>query len=134
MKGLHITGDLFDCRCLVSVLTSEAALRTTCLRITCDAGLTVVEDRFYQFPTVDNAPSGVTGTVLLAESHLCIHTWPEQMAVTLDVYVCNFTRDNSDRAQQLFHDLVAMFKPAVTIDNRILRGVPKSVDNSLNIW
>ena len=46
--------------------------------------MTVVGDSFHQFE-----PQGVTGTVLLAESHLAIHTWPEQGFVTIDVYVCN---------------------------------------------
>jgi spermidine synthase len=44
------------------------------------------------------ASPGVTGTVLLAESHLAIHTWPETGSVTIDVYVCNFSADNSGKA------------------------------------
>ena len=62
------------------------------LQATRDAGLTVVGDAFYQFE-----PQGVTGTVLLAESHLAIHTWPERSFVTVDVYVCNLATDNSDK-------------------------------------
>jgi S-adenosylmethionine/arginine decarboxylase-like enzyme len=54
-------------------------------------------------------PAGVTGTVVLAESHLAIHTWPEIGAVTLDVYVCNFSGDNSNRAHALFDEVIARF-------------------------
>ena len=50
-------------------------------------------------------PGGITGTILLAESHLAIHTWPERAGVTLDVYVCNFTADNTGKAEQLFEAL-----------------------------
>jgi len=49
------------------------------------AGLTPVDGVFHRFPL----PGGVTGVVLLAESHVAVHTWPERGAVTLDVYVCN---------------------------------------------
>ena len=61
----------------------------------CDAGLTIVGDSFHQF-----APQGVTGTVLLAESHLAIHTWPEHGFVTVDVYVCNLATDNTAKAER----------------------------------
>ena len=59
--------------------------------------MTIVGDSFHQFE-----PQGVTGTVLLAESHLAIHTWPEHGFVTIDVYVCNYTTDNTAKAEHCF--------------------------------
>ena len=50
--------------------------------------------------------------VVLAESHLSIHTWPEKRFVTLDVFVCNLNCDNRAKARQLFATLVALFQPA----------------------
>ena len=47
------------------------------------AGATVLGARFHQFE-----PEGVTGIVLLAESHASVHTWPEAGLVTLDVFTC----------------------------------------------
>ncbi len=47
------------------------------------AGATVLGSRFHQFE-----PEGVTGIVLLAESHASVHTWPEAGLVTLDVFTC----------------------------------------------
>ena len=47
------------------------------------AGATVLGARFHQFQ-----PEGVTGIVLLAESHASVHTWPEAGLVTLDVFTC----------------------------------------------
>ena len=47
----------------------------------------------------------MTGTVLLAESHLAIHTWPEAGFVTVDVYVCNYTTDNTAKAERVFKAL-----------------------------
>jgi S-adenosylmethionine decarboxylase proenzyme len=93
------------------------ALRAACLEAVNDAGLTSVGDRFHQFE-----PHGVTGAVILAESHLAIHTWPEMGAVTLDVYVCNFTTDNTDKAEALFRALQAKFRPARAHCQAIQRG------------
>jgi S-adenosylmethionine/arginine decarboxylase-like enzyme len=60
--------------------------------------------------------------VVLAESHLAIHTWPERTAATLDVYVCNFTADNSDKAEKLYAFLCEGLKPEDTMVERIWRG------------
>ena len=46
--------------------------------------------------------------MVLAESHLAIHTWPERQGLTLDVYVCNYSADNSAKARRLFDQLVEL--------------------------
>jgi S-adenosylmethionine decarboxylase len=51
-----------------------------------------------------------------------VHTWPEQRAVTLDVYVCNFGADHSAKAQALMNALLALFEADHVIRNRLLRG------------
>ena len=61
-------------------------------------------------------------TVLLAESHLCLHTWPERGAVTLDVYVCNFGGDHTGKARALEAALVALFKPVRVVRQALQRG------------
>ena len=58
-----------------------------------------------------DSPVTVTGVVLLAESHLAVHTWPEIGGVTIDAYVCNFGADNTARAEALMARLVAAFAP-----------------------
>ena len=65
----------------------------------------------------------MTATVLLAESHLCVHTWPERGAVTLDVYVCNLGEDNSARAETLLGALLDAFQPTRQTIQRLHRGV-----------
>ena len=60
--------------------------------------------------------------MLLAESHLAIHTWPERGFVTVDVYVCNLATDNSEKAKRLFGALEAILKPARTKYQMIHRG------------
>jgi len=65
--------------------------------------------------------------VLLAESHLCIHTWPERRAATLDVYVCNFGADHSAKAQALMAALLALFEAQRVERHAIERGTAATV-------
>ena len=122
MKGLHIIADLYDCP-QSDYLTSAAALRQLCLHATAASGLTVLGEHFCQFDGFnDTQAGGATGAIVLAESHLAIHTWPERAGATLDVYVCNVSGDNSSKAERLYSELVARLKPADIDVERILRG------------
>ena len=120
MQGLHLTADLYGCSCSPSLLRDSVALKAACVKFATNAGLTVVGEHFHTFSDA----GGVTGLVLLAESHLAIHTWPELNAVTLDVYVCNFRDDNSGKAQALTDALVTLFAPKTVNHNSLLRGAP----------
>lgn len=122
MQGIHLTGDLFDCGCSASLFTDLDTLSSLCREATLAAGLTIVDDKYHVFPEWQGQPGGITGAVLLAESHLAIHTWPERRGVTLDVYVCNFTCDNEGKARQLFDTLMLAFRPKEQVVNRIVRG------------
>ncbi|WP_341669286.1 polyamine aminopropyltransferase [Alcaligenes sp. SDU_A2] len=122
MQGLHLTADLYQCACPSQLLTDADALADFCRQQTLDAGLTIVGEEWQAFPEFEGQPGGVTGMLLLAESHLAIHTWPERNGVTLDVYVCNFMQDNSGKAQSLIDGLEAVFKPGQSQRNRIWRG------------
>ena len=120
MHGLHLTADLRGCSLELPPLTDPAALRDLCLHAVREAALQPVGELFHTFP----AAGGVTGVVLLAESHLAVHTWPELQAVTLDVYVCNFGADNTHKAHRLLDALLAAFKPAQVERHAIERGRP----------
>ncbi|MDD0810962.1 adenosylmethionine decarboxylase [Curvibacter sp. RS43] len=111
MDGLHLTADLHRCRCDPQWLLDANALGQACLAAVANCGLHSVGQLFHTFPASAQGPGGVTATVLLAESHLCVHTWPERAAVTLDVYVCNFSADHSERARALQQALLALFQP-----------------------
>lgn len=123
MHGLHLTADLYDCQGAQQLLVCEEAVAQLCRAHTLAAGLVVVGEKWFSFPVqADGRPGGVTGTLLLAESHLAVHTWPELGHVTLDVYVCNFSGDNSARAERLMQALVAAFAPQRRHLNRLVRG------------
>ncbi|HLO65162.1 MAG TPA: adenosylmethionine decarboxylase [Azonexus sp.] len=122
MNGLHLIADLHDCRCAPALLLDAAALESYCVDACRRHGLTVVGRLFHAFRDANGEPAGVTGTVVLAESHLALHTWPEISAVTLDIYVCNFSGDHSAQAHALFDEAVARFAPGRLEKKEVARG------------
>lgn len=124
MNGLHLIGDLHDCRSAPALLLDTRRLQEFCVAACQRHGLTVVGQLFHAFQDTAGRPAGVTGAVVLAESHLAIHTWPEVGGVTLDVYVCNFSGDNSQRAQALFAEIVAALAPTRLEKQEVIRGRP----------
>jgi len=124
VEGLHLVADLRGCDSTQPLMLHPNALREFCVRAVAEAGLGAVAELFHRFtPTSGNEQSGITGVVLLAESHLAVHTWPELGAVTLDVYVCNLGRDNSSKAQALMDRLVAAFAPTSAARQALQRGL-----------
>ena len=122
MQGLHLTADLYHCTGPKALMLDDAAIAALCRAHTAASGLTLVEDCWVKFPDYQGQPGGVTGTVLLAESHLAIHTWPETGNVTIDVYVCNFSGDNTGKAQALMDGVVAAYAPGKTVRQQLWRG------------
>ena len=69
-------------------LNDPAFLERTLTNAALDAGATIIESSFNPF-----APHGVTGIVVIQESHLAIHTWPEYGYAALDVFTCSTSTD-----------------------------------------
>lgn len=124
MQGLHLVADLQGCACASGLLSDEPALTQHLRAAVLATGLSVVGEAFYRFPDCGAQPGGVTGTLLLAESHVALHTWPEFGVVTLDVYVCNHSADNTARAEQLMAALLALFRPAAVKQQQLQRCLP----------
>ena len=131
MQGLHLTADCTGCRPDAPPMRQPDALRTLCLQAAAAAGLHAVGELFHRFEQGAAGATGgdsvgitggggITGVVLLAESHLAIHTWPEIGAVTLDLYVCNFGADNTARAHALLQALLDGLQPG-SVDRQCLQ-------------
>jgi S-adenosylmethionine decarboxylase len=81
------------------------------------ARATVMESAFHRFE-----PQGVSGTVILAESHLSIHTWPEKGYAAMDFYTCG---DHTD--PWLACDLAAEeLRAKSVLTTEFKRGIEKS--------
>ncbi|MFA9273645.1 MAG: polyamine aminopropyltransferase [Candidatus Aquirickettsiella gammari] len=126
MEGLHLTADCFDCLCDPTLLFEEKRLSELVRQLTNRAGLSIVGEKFHAFTYPDGSAAGVTGTLLLAESHVAIHTWPERQSVTLDVYVCNFENDNSQKARDIVDQLIAFFQPQQVSRQELQRGLQQT--------
>jgi S-adenosylmethionine decarboxylase proenzyme len=117
MKGLHLLADLSDCIQNTYLLDNSIKLKNKCLGLIEGSGLTVIRHIFHKFE-----PQGITGIIILAESHVALHTWPEKNALTLDIYVCNYTTDNEEKAMKLLTYIVETFKPEKTRFTTCNRG------------
>ncbi|MBD2335517.1 S-adenosylmethionine decarboxylase [Calothrix sp. FACHB-156] len=60
------------------------------------AQLTIVGELAYAFQ-----PQGVSAVILLAESHVALHFWPEEAKVTIDIHICDYQKDNQQKARLL---------------------------------
>ena len=81
MVGKHCILELYDCD--PSKLDDETFLRQTITTAAQRAGATLLNLITHRFE-----PQGVTGLALLAESHISIHTWPENGYAAVDVFTC----------------------------------------------
>jgi S-adenosylmethionine decarboxylase len=72
--------------------------------------MSVVGEMIHEFPS----PGAFTSVVLLAESHVTLHTWPEEKYVSIDIFVCNMNRDFSEEAEEIGKYLVDIFSPEKT--------------------
>lgn len=79
--GRHLLLDLYDCP--EELLRFPADSEVILLAAAEAMGATVIESRFHAF-----SPHGVSGMVIIAESHLSIHTWPEHGYAAVDVFSC----------------------------------------------
>ncbi len=79
--GHHILVEYYDCssKALDDVELIESAMREAAVK----AGATIIESVFHTF-----TPQGVSGVVVISESHLAIHTWPEYGYAAVDLFTC----------------------------------------------
>ncbi|KAA1248021.1 adenosylmethionine decarboxylase [Aquimarina sp. RZ0] len=93
--GLHILMEFHECS--IDILDKLDTLEETMNEAAMVAGATIIKSIFHQF-----APQGVTGVVVIAESHLAIHTWPEHGYAAVDFFTCN-----AEMNYQMSYQLIA---------------------------
>lgn len=107
LPGHHLLLDFEGARRLEAAAI-EAVLRAAAQA----AGARVLEARLHDFGN-----GGVTGVLLLAESHVSVHTWPEKSFVALDIFLCGAAQVEPARAV-----LEAAFAPEKVTATLIRRG------------
>ncbi len=111
--GKHLLLELRDCN--REGLNDVNFLRSVMLAAAGEAGATVLGESFHQF-----SPQGISGVVIIAESHLFIHTWPEYGYAAADIFTCGNTVQPDKAAEIIISKLGAKAPSIVELHRGIL--------------
>jgi len=100
VMGTHLLVNLFGCP--EEKLEKADVVLDLLNQIVKKAHLNKVGESSYQFK-----PLGATAVILLRESHISIHTWPEKSSAAVDIFTCS----NSQKNQKAFDELIKLFQP-----------------------
>lgn len=117
--GRHLIVELADCDC--SILNDSDLLKRYMEEAVRRSGATIVDSVFHRYN-----PQGVSGLVVIAESHVSIHTWPEYGYAAVDFFTCG-TVDPTVACKYLQEALCA--GQAQIRD--LKRGIPSATDERL---
>ena len=98
--GRHVIAELWDCN--EGKLNDMSYIEQVFVDAALKAGAEVREVAFHKF-----APHGVSGVVIISESHLTIHSFPEHGYASIDVYTCGDRIDPNVAAQFIVEALEA---------------------------
>jgi S-adenosylmethionine decarboxylase len=110
--GRHLLLELFDCD--LDAINNLEAVKQTLVEAARRAQATIIDVVFHEFN-----PFGISGVVVIAESHLSIHTWPEYRYAAVDIFSCGDTLQPDVAA----HYLVAQFGAERTSMVEMQRGL-----------
>ena len=111
--GKHLLLELKDCD--KEVLNDQDFLRDALLTAAIECGATVLGESFHRFN-----PHGVSGMVVIAESHLSIHTWPEYGYAAADIFTCGDSVQPERAAEILIEKLGSRSHSIVEIQRGLL--------------
>lgn len=93
--GRQLTIEYYDCQ--ETVLLNRDSVEQTLLNAAKESGATIISSSFHQFE-----PQGVSGVVIIAESHFTVHAWPEHNYAAVDIFTCgdNINLDKAIHSMQ----------------------------------
>jgi S-adenosylmethionine decarboxylase proenzyme len=113
--GRHLILEFYDCE--AAILNDLERLPAVMREAAASVGASVVGEAFHAYE-----PQGVSGILLIAESHLSLHTWPEAGYVAVDLFTCGGL-DPRPALRVLYRALGA----AACRMQEIVRGLPADV-------
>lgn len=116
--GSHLLIELFDCD--PASIEQETTVGEAMLKAARDSEATVVTSSFHEFK-----PWGVSGAVIIQESHYTIHTWPEHRYAAVDLFYCGGTI----HVEKAIDVLKARFKPGRIKFLVVRRGIQSEVES-----
>lgn len=108
--GTHLTIDLWG----ASRLDDLPFIRKTLHRCAMEAGATILHSHLHHF----TPNGGVSGVVVLSESHISIHSWPERDFAALDIFMCGYAKP-----KKAIPILKQAFRPDQILLNDLKRGM-----------
>lgn len=114
VPGLHIIANFQSG--IAERLTDYKTFKSFVELLMEEFSLTSVGEVYHNFPN-----GGFTGVVCLTESHLSIHTWPEQQYLTFDVFLSNYLRDNRVTTHAIYQAIQEFFQAKVVFEQIISR-------------
>ncbi|MDW8132946.1 MAG: adenosylmethionine decarboxylase [Candidatus Calescibacterium sp.] len=116
--GKHIIVELSGCE--ANSINEIASVEKTMVEAATKANATIIKSVFHKF-----SPVGVSGVVVISESHLSIHTWPELGYAAIDIYTCG----NTTKPFKACYYLAQKFKAQKIKATYILRGIENKRKN-----
>ena len=114
-QGVHY---LLECSGIDrAILTDKVLLEKILHQGATDAGATIVATTLHEFN-----PHGLSGVIVIAESHIAIHTWPEFQYAAIDIFTCG----DGIVAEKIYQSLIHLFKPTSHTHKVITRQPPSS--------
>ncbi len=110
--GRHLLLELFDCD--AEALNSLDTVKASMVEAAKRAQATIIDVVFHEFN-----PFGISGVVVIAESHLAIHTWPEYRYAAVDVFSCGDVLQPQVAADYLVEQLGAARASVVELQRGI---------------
>ena len=115
--GKHVILELSDCD--RERLSDRDFLRNALLSACREAGATILGDSFHVFSPYN----GISGVIIIAESHLSVHTWPEHGYAAVDIFACG----NSLRPERAVELMVRELRAGDHSVLELARGVLKTL-------
>src|SRR5919197_3218916 len=113
--GRHLLLELFDCD--LDAINSLEGVKQTLVEAARRAQATIVDVVFHEFN-----PFGISGVVVIAESHLSIHTWPEYRYAAVDIFSCGDTLKPAEAAAYLVEQFQASRASCVEVKRGVFPG------------
>jgi spermidine synthase len=140
--GRQIVAEYYDCN--PDILNDVAAIETCMLDAAKAAEATVINSTFHHF-----SPFGVSGVVVIQESHLAIHTWPEYGYAAVDIFTCGnevdpwisykflekaFEADYASAMEMLRGQTGQMKKAEIAADDQGRPEAQPTIQHNRNVW
>lgn len=119
--GRHVLAEVYGCS--FDILNDVRKVEAIMVNAALEAGAEIREVVFHKF-----SPQGVSGVVVISESHLAIHTWPELGYAAVDVFTCGDRVNPWDAVNYLKENFCAEDMDANEVERGNLRPLSRAVN------